>query len=102
MADSKPFLTIISSKAQKEIAASWTWYEERQQGLGDKFAQAVTDVATAIERHPERYPQRYKTYREANIPLFPYLIIYRINRRKKSVRIVSVFHTARNPARKYR
>ena len=31
------YSAIISSRAQKEIAQSWEWYEDRQQGLGDRF-----------------------------------------------------------------
>ena len=35
--ESKPvFKLIISSRAQKELAASWKWYEDREAGLGDR------------------------------------------------------------------
>jgi len=32
---------------------------------------------------------------------FPFFIIYRINDRLKIIRIISVFHTSRNPKGKY-
>jgi hypothetical protein len=37
MANNPVFITIISTRAQKEILTSWTWYEDRQQGLGDRL-----------------------------------------------------------------
>ncbi|MDQ6609558.1 MAG: hypothetical protein M3Y85_07035 [Bacteroidota bacterium] len=61
MANNPAFTSIISTRAQKEITASWEWYEERQQGLGDRFVKEVADRIHKIEQTPERYPQRYKT-----------------------------------------
>ena len=102
MANSPAFSSIISTRAQKEIASSWTWYEERQRGLGDRFVKEIIDRIRKIEATPERYPLRYKIYRETPVLIFPYLIIYRINKRKHSVRIVAVFHTLLNPKKKFR
>ena len=47
MANSPAFTIVISSKAQKEIAQAWDWYEDRQQGLGDRF---VKEIVTQLER----------------------------------------------------
>ncbi len=95
------YRTIFSSKAQKEIAESWNWYEDRQLGLGDRFLKEITDCVHKIEETPIRFPIRFKSYRETPVPVFPFLIIYRINDKKKLIRIVSVFHTSRNPTKKY-
>ncbi len=95
------FSSITSSRAQKEIAASWEWYEERLQGLGDKFLKEVITRIDNIETNPDRFPTRHKNYKEAVLQTFPFLIIYRINTKKRSIRIVSVFHTSRNPTKKY-
>ncbi|MBD0279158.1 MAG: type II toxin-antitoxin system RelE/ParE family toxin [Flavisolibacter sp.] len=37
-----------------------------------------------------------------SVKIFPYLIIYRIHKRKKVIAIVSIFHTRRHPKNKYR
>ncbi|MBS1935209.1 MAG: type II toxin-antitoxin system RelE/ParE family toxin, partial [Bacteroidetes bacterium] len=47
------------------------------------------------------YSIRYKNYREAILSIFPFIVIYRINKKKKIVFIISVFHSKRNPKRKY-
>jgi plasmid stabilization system protein ParE len=100
--ESKPgFSSIFSSRAQKEIAVSWDWYEERLQGLGDRFLTEILERISVIENNPDRFPTRHKNYKEAVLPTFPFLIIYRVSTKKRSIRIVSVFHTSRNPKRKY-
>ena len=95
------YRTIFSSKAQREIAESWNWYEDRQLGLGDRFLNEIAEHIRKIEQTPIRFPIRFKSYREESVPVFPFLIIYRINEKKKIIRIVSIFHTSRNPTRKY-
>jgi len=100
MANKASYSVILSSRAQKEITESWEWYEERQTGLGDRFVKEVVTRIKLIEQHPERYPSRYKSYKETPIAVFPFLIIYRLNKRKKIIRIVSVFHTSINPRKK--
>ena len=102
MADSPVFSSILSTRAQKEIKQAWDWYEDRQRGLGDRFLKEVIDRIQKIERYPERFPLRYKNYRETPLRIFPFLIIYRINKKKKSVRLVAVFHTSLNPKKKYK
>jgi plasmid stabilization system protein ParE len=95
------YRTIFSSKAQREIAESWNWYEDRQLGLGDRFLNEIAEHIRKIEQTPIKFPIRFKSYRETPVPVFPFLIIYRINEKKKIIRIVSVFHTSRNPTKKY-
>ncbi len=102
MENKSGYQSIFSSRAQKEISKSLDWYEERQPGLGDRFVKEVIDRIKQIERDPERYPNRYKLCRETSVKTFPYLIIYRINKRKKLISILSVFHTSQNPRKKYR
>lgn len=96
------FQAIISDRAQIEIEDAWLWYEDRQTGLGDRFIKEVLGQIRQVELYPETYAARYKTFREASVPVFPYLLIYKINKKQKLVYILSVFHAKRNPKRKYR
>ncbi len=101
MANIPAYSTTLSSRAQKEITEAWNWYEDRQPGLGDRFLRDVTARIYKIQQTPDRYPTRFKLFKETLITDFPFLIIYRINKSKKIVRIVSVFHTSLNPKKKY-
>lgn len=98
------FESKLSLKAEKEILNVWLWYEERKQGLGDQFTTEVRDTIVKIEKNPEHYHyiNRVKDFREARLEVFLYLIVFKIDRAKSLIRIVSVFHTARSIARKYK
>ncbi len=95
------FSSELLSKAKSEFIEAYKWYEDRQPGLGEKFKRQIYDCIKIIEEHPERYPERKKKYREGFVNIFPYLLIYRIYKRKKIIAILSVFHTGRNPKKKY-
>ena len=95
------YLSQLSSRAQSEIVKSWQWYEERQNGLGDQFVNEVIETIRSIEKSPYIIQLKFKEYREAPLSIFPYLIVYRISKKNKSIRIVSVFHTSLNPKKKY-
>lgn len=101
MASNTSFTSTLSYRAQKEITQAWSWYEERQQGLGDRFVKEIIARIHKIEQSPDRYPTRHRYYKETPVSVFPFLIIYRINKRKRTVRIVSIFHTSLNPRKKY-
>ena len=92
----------LSVRAEKELVSSFTWYEDQQKNLGSRFIDEVFIQIHKIEHNPELYAQKYKLYREVVLPKFPFVIIYRINKPKNIVRIVSVFHTSRNPRTKYK
>jgi plasmid stabilization system protein ParE len=102
MANKSGYSIIVSSRAQKELAESWTWYEDRLPGLGDRFVNEVLECIRQIEENSDRFPTKFKSYKEAQVKTFPFLVIYRISKKANPVRIVSVFHTARNPKKKYR
>jgi plasmid stabilization system protein ParE len=91
----------ISVKAQIEINQGWLWYEGEQPGLGTRFEDEVYKKIEFIRDNPEIYPNK-NLYKEAVINGFPFIIVYKINKRKKSLFIVSVFHTSRHPKRKLR
>src|SRR3954470_12820149 len=93
---------ILLVRARNELLDAWIWYEERQEGLGDRFKNEAYKRIHEIEQHPERYPERAKFYRETMIKTFPYLIIYQIDKKEKLVIVSSIFHGRRNPKKKYR
>ncbi|MCW3126353.1 MAG: Plasmid stabilization system protein [Bacteroidetes bacterium] len=96
------FSFLFSSRAGRELADAWEWYETRQTGLGYELRQVIEDTIIRIQSNPVQFPQKRKPYREAKVDRFPYLIIYRTEKKNKLILILSVFHTSRNPRRKYR
>ena len=89
----------LSTKAILEFEESWAWYEEQQEGLGDKFEIQLLTKLTEIQKNPNRYPNKEKKYREAILKKYPFIIIYYFN--EEEIIVTSIFHTSRNPKRKY-
>ena len=94
------FSLIISTRAQRGLNDSWLWYEERQKGLGDRFADEVFRSISHILKTPERFPIRIRKFREKPLRTSPFVIIYKVIYSNKSDRILSVFHTPRNQKKK--
>lgn len=80
---------------------AWLWYEHEVPGVGEEFKQEFFKKANLITANPLHYPLKNAQIREANLDKFPYLMVYRINDKRNLVRILSVFHTARHPKKKY-
>ena len=91
-----------SERAKKELIQSWIWYENQQALLGDEFIKTLNNKIKKKKKYPERFPERSRNFREATIKVFPFLIIYRIIKKQKRIIISSIFHTKRNPKKKYR
>ncbi|MDR3715886.1 MAG: type II toxin-antitoxin system RelE/ParE family toxin [Puia sp.] len=87
-------------RARKELLDAWDWYDDRWSDLGDRFMREIEKKLQQIEKTPERYTERRKGFRQTKINVFPYLI-NRIQKRKKIIAISSIFHTSRNPRKKY-
>ncbi len=92
-----PFLQL--PKAQNEILEAWEWYEEQQSGLGDRFKDEVGKKIRAVAENPLHYPLKGR-YREAQTDVFPFLIVFKFDKKASMIFIVSVFHMKRNPRKK--
>lgn len=91
---------VYSSVAEMEILEASIWYENQKIMLGDRFVGEVIKSINKIAENPHYYSIKTNEFREAIVNTFPYLIVYRINEVEKLVRVLSVFHTSRNPNKK--
>ena len=89
-------------EALKEYAAASIWYEERQEYLGARFEEVIEDKIKKIIDNPLTFSESKKPYREASTNIFPFLIVYKINHRKKEIYISAIHHTKKHPRGKYR
>ena len=55
-----------------------------------------------ISEHPEYYGKRLSNYREAKVQNFPFVIVYEFFEEKKLIHISAIYHSKRNPNKKYR
>ena len=90
------------SLAEKEYTEAYHWYEEEQKGLGDRFEKMVEQRLQQILQHPEHYSISKASYREVSVEVFPYTIVYKLNKKKKIIYVVAIYHHKRNTKSKYR
>ncbi len=96
------FQVLFHPLADKEFSEAYRWYEERLDGLGDRFAAAIEERLSQIAIRPLLYRTKKENYREAKADTFPYVIIYKVYEKKKIIFISAIYHTSRNPRKKYR
>ncbi|MBX9677603.1 MAG: type II toxin-antitoxin system RelE/ParE family toxin [Gemmataceae bacterium] len=87
---------LLRCAARKEFDAAGDWYAQQREGLGAVFADAVQRVLDQIAKMPRAHAVAVRDIRRAVVPRFPYCVYYRV--RPKTIVVVSVFHTARDPS----
>ena len=92
----------LRDKASKEFIDAFVWYEEQQTGLGDLFELTFQNKLKKICNNPLHYKVSYKNYHEALTQTAPFLAAYTINEKIKHITVIAIFHTGRNPKRKFR
>lgn len=93
---------LIHPLAEKEFIDAFLWYEERLSGLGFRFEDRIDEHLKLISKAPLSFPKKKKSHREIKINTFPYLIVYKILVKKKTILVSAFHHTSRNPKTKYR
>jgi len=93
---------VLHPTAEKEYLESCNWYEEQLPGLGGRFKAAISIQINKIRNNPESYPIKTRRFRESVVSAFPYLIVFTLNKEKSIIYISAIYHTSRNPKRKYR
>lgn len=96
------YTVIFHPEASKEFVESIIWYNQQKNGLGERFSLSVESIIKKIELTPEFYGYSKKPFREVTVPVFPFKIVFKINKAKKVIYVLSIFHTSRNPKNKFR
>jgi len=82
---------------------AYSWYEQQQEGLGDRFLLRVREKLNIIKRSPEVFGVKSRLgYREATINEFPYLIVYKVYKKMNRVFVISIPHEKMSARNKYR
>jgi plasmid stabilization system protein ParE len=92
------YRAVILPAANIDIQEAALWYNDQQQGLGRRFIRLVRTKVSKILRDPQLYVVRYSDIRTALLDVFPFMIHFSIEEKTKTVLIIAVLHTSRNPA----
>lgn len=91
------FRVIHDSEATFEFREAVAWYEGQSEGLGVRFILAMDAVIAAISAQPSRFSKAGRKGRKARVHGWPYTIYFVVNEAHDEVKVVAVWHGARNP-----
>jgi plasmid stabilization system protein ParE len=89
------FGLLIRPEAERDIGDAADWYDRQRPGLSLEFRAALDKTLDAIAENPRVHPQVYRSLRRALVRRFPFGVFF--VPRSKSVIVVAVLHTARDP-----
>ena len=84
----------LHPEADDEFSAQVWYYDERQEGLGQRFYREVIGQLDWILEYP-MIPRLRKRYRRVNLKVFPFYIAYVI--KEDLVWVLAVAHARRRP-----
>lgn len=93
------YKAVILPLAKEDILEAALWYNTKQKNLGKRFTKQLRVKILLIQQHPQLAPIRYDNVRTAVLNVFPYMIHYTVDDKKKEILIAAVFHTSLNPER---
>ena len=68
---------VLSDEAQSGALEAFSFYEERVEGLGERFRDHVGAAFARSQASPELYPAVYRDLRRTLVERFPYAILSR-------------------------
>jgi plasmid stabilization system protein ParE len=92
------YQVIYAPEVETDLQEGIDWYNDRQPGLGVRFFKNVKEQSDYIAKNPYSVAIRYDEIRCSKVKTFPYLIHFKIEEDSKTVKVIAVFHTNRNPA----
>lgn len=93
----KRFEILFSPRALEDIDEAVDYYNQVSWGLGNRFLTDYSQTYKSISLNPFFASVKYNDVRCAAFKRFPFSIHYLINKKAKTVTIVAVFNTWKEP-----
>ena len=87
---------IVSPSAEADILEAFSWYEERQSGLGRRFIGELDLAFTRIQSDPLSNQEDLPAIHRSVLRAFPYLVFYTLT--DEHIEILAVIHASQDPS----
>lgn len=87
----------IEPEALSDIQDITDWYNEAKPGLGKRFQKVTIKQIDGLAENPHICAIRYKQIRCLMVKKFPYMVHFYINEEAKTVEVLAIISTGRNP-----
>jgi plasmid stabilization system protein ParE len=93
------FKVIAEAEARREWNEAVDWYEDREPGVGLRFDDALRTFLQTLAQNPERFHIFTRLTHKAKVPPpWPYAVYFTVNAEHREVKVLAIWHGARNPA----
>jgi len=92
------FGVVYETEAKSEFREAIAYYDGETEGRGIRFVGKVDEVMVAVAAQPLRFPRTGRYSRKARVLGWPYSIYFTINPEHLEVKVLAIWHGARNPA----
>jgi plasmid stabilization system protein ParE len=96
----KHFNIELSDNAERDFENSYNYYEKISYKIANDFFLQIDKSLEGIKMMPLSFPIIFKKTRKFVVKKFPFIIYFQIAGR--TVQILAIFHTSRNPVDWYR
>lgn len=86
----------VSPGAEADVLDAYTWYEERQSGLGRRFIGQLDLAFARIQSEPLAYQEDLPMIRRCVLHVFPYLVFYALS--DDRIEKLAVIHASQDPS----
>jgi toxin ParE1/3/4 len=93
------FRVIAEADAARDWNEAVDWYEEHEPGVGLRLDDAIRAFLQTLSHQPERFLLATRLTRKAKmLGPWPYSVYFAINPEFREVKVLAIWHGARNPA----
>lgn len=92
----------LNERSKQQYNEIVDWYAVRSRQAAENFITELEDVFDKIVGNPFRFRNKYRHFREVLLKRYPYYVIYFVNEEKGEIVVFSLYHSARDPKKKYR
>ncbi len=90
---------IVEADAERDWDEAVMWNDEREPGISHRLNVAIRAVLQTLARQPERFSGATRLTHKAKVPPpWPYSVYFTINVEHREVKVLAIWHGARNPA----
>lgn len=86
---------VLTSAAERDVAAVLDWYDAQAPGTGRHFLDALESLLERIAAAPRQFQKVRGEVRRAGIRRFPYHLYFRV--RSERVEVFACLHARRSP-----
>jgi toxin ParE1/3/4 len=86
---------VLSPGAEADALEAFRFYEDRREGLGERFRDHLGLALTRVQNNPEEAPVVYRKLRRKLVQRFPYMVLYQLL--PGILYVVAVMHAKQDP-----